>query len=85
MNVKTFIRNLYDYNSNQLPTIAYDQMHGELLFAPMQDPKGENSAISFNVKYDIANAFYRYAHPNIYGNKIHQYKNDVLYFFKSED
>ena len=41
-----------------MPTLSYDQTHQELLFSPMKYIDGEtNVAMSFNVKYKIANAF----------------------------
>ena len=84
-NVNTYIRNNFDYENNDInnmPTLSYDQMHQELLFAPMKYIDEEtNVAMSFNVKYKIANAFYSYLeNSNEFGNKIYQYKNDAIYF-----
>ena len=88
-NVNTYIRNNFDYKSNDInnmPTLSYDQTHQELLFSPMKYIDGEtNVAMSFNVKYKIANAFYSYLYNNEFGNKIHQYKNDAIYFCKEDN
>lgn len=90
-NIKTYLKNNYDYKTHPMPSLAYDQQHQELLFSPMMyvsnmqenntDKPNLNSVLSFNVKYRIANAFYSYMNNNNdFGNKLHQYKQDVLYF-----
>ena len=88
-NVNTYIKNNFDYKSNDInnmPTLSYDQTHQELLFSPMKYIDGEtNVTMSFNLKYKIANAFYSYLYNNEFGNKIHQYKNDAIYFCKEDN
>lgn len=89
-NVNTYVKNNFDYKSNDInnmPTLSYDQIHQELLFSPMKYiDKETNVAMSFNVKYKIANAFYSYLeNSNEFGNKIHQYKNDAIYFCNNSE
>lgn len=82
-NISTYIKNLYNYDSDtQFPSIAYDNTNSELLFSPIKYVNNDNDhAIAFNINYDTANSFYSFIkNSNLYGNKLHQYNRDVLYF-----
>lgn len=84
-NVQNLLNKCFDWDTKEVPSLTYDQIHEELQFSPIECDEFNitYAALIFNLKYNIATSIYSL--PNSKCQRTLQFEKDVVCFDKSED
>ena len=84
-NVQNLLNKCFDWDTKEVPSLTYDQIHEELQFSPIEcdEFKVAHSALIFNLKYNIATSIYSL--PNSKCQRTLQFEKDVICFDESRD
>lgn len=84
-NVQNLLNKSFDWNTEEIPSLTYDQIHEELQFSPIKCDEFDlkQAALIFNLKYNIATSIYSL--PNKKCSRTLQFENDVVCFNESKN
>lgn len=84
-NVQNLLNKSFDWNTDEIPSLTYDQIHEELQFSPIKCDEFDlkQAALIFNLKYNIATSIYSL--PNKKCSRTLQFENDVVCFNESKN
>lgn len=79
-NVQNLLNKCFDWNTKEVPSLTYDQIHEELQLSPIEynKPDVAQAALIFNLKYNIATSIYSL--PNSRCQRTLQFEKDVVCF-----
>ena len=79
-NVQNLLNKCFDWNTKEVPSLTYDQIHEELQLSPIEynEPDVAQAALIFNLKYNIVTSIYSL--PNSKCQRTLQFKKDVVCF-----
>lgn len=84
-NVQNLLNKSFDWNTEEIPSLTYDQIHEELQFSPIKCDEFDlkQAALIFNLKYNIATSIYSL--PNKKCSRTLQFEKDVVCFNESKN
>lgn len=84
-NIQNLLNKSFDWNTEEIPSLTYDQIHEELQFSPIKCDEFDlkQAALIFNLKYNIATSIYSL--PNKKCSRTLQFENDVVCFNESKN
>lgn len=84
-NVQNLLNKSFDWNTEEIPSLTYDQIHEELWFSPIKCDEFDlkQAALIFNLKYNIATSIYSL--PNKKYSRTLQFEKDVVCFNESKN
>lgn len=84
-NVQNLLNKYFDWDTKEVPSLTYDQIHEELQFSPIECNEfyAEYAALIFNLKYNIATSIYSL--PSRECQRTLQFEKDVICFNESRD
>lgn len=84
-NVQNLLNKYFDWDTKEVPSLTYDQIHEELQFSPIEYNEfyAEYAALIFNLKYNIATSIYSL--PSSKCQRTLQFEKDVICFNESKD
>ncbi len=84
-NVQNLLNKYFDWDTKEVPSLTYDQIHEELQFSPIECNEfyAEYAALIFNLKYNIATSIYSL--PSSKCQRTLQFEKDVICFNESRD
>lgn len=84
-NIQNLLNKSFDWNTEEIPSLTYDQIHEELQFSPIKCDEFNvtQAALIFNLKYNIATSIYSL--PNSKCSRTLQFEKDVVCFNENED
>lgn len=84
-NVQNLLNKSFDWNTEEMPSLTYDQIHEELQFSPIKCDEFDlkQAALIFNLKYNIATSIYSL--PNKKCSRTLQFEKDVVCFNESKN
>ena len=84
-NVQNLLNKSFDWNTEEIPSLTYDQIHEELQFSPIKCDEFnlKQAALIFNLKYNIATSIYSL--PNRKCSRTLQFEKDVVCFNESKN
>lgn len=79
-NVQNLLNKCFDWNTKEVPSLTYDQIHEELQFSPIECDEFDvaYAALIFNLKYNIATSIYSL--PKSKCQRTLQFEKDVVCF-----
>lgn len=79
-NVQNLLNKCFDWNTKEVPSLTYDQIHEELQLSPIEynEPDVAQAALIFNLKYNIATSIYSL--PKSKCQRTLQFEKDVVCF-----
>lgn len=79
-NVQNLLNKCFDWNTKEVPSLTYDQIHEELQFSPIECDEFDvaHAALIFNLKYNIATSIYSL--PKSKCQRTLQFEKDVVCF-----
>lgn len=80
-NVQNLLNKYFDWDTKEVPSLTYDQIHEELQFSPIEcnEFKVVHAALIFNLKYNIATSIYSLP-KNKNSQRTLQFEKDVVCF-----
>lgn len=84
-NIQNLLNKSFDWNTEEIPSLTYDQIHEELQFSPIKCDEFnlKQAALIFNLKYNIATSIYSL--PNSKCSRTLQFEKDVVCFNESKN
>lgn len=84
-NIQNLLNKSFDWNTEEIPSLTYDQIHEELQFSPIKCDEFDlkQAALIFNLKYNIATSIYSL--PNKKCSRTLQFEKDVVCFNESKN
>lgn len=84
-NIQNLLNKSFDWNTEEIPSLTYDQIHEELQFSPIKCDEFDlkQAALIFNLKYNIATSIYSL--PNRKCSRTLQFEKDVVCFNESKN
>lgn len=84
-NIQNLLNKYFDWDTKEVPSLTYDQIHEELQFSPIECNEfyAEYAALIFNLKYNIATSIYSL--PSSKCQRTLQFEKDVICFNESRD
>lgn len=84
-NIQNLLNKSFDWNTEEIPSLTYDQIHEELQFSPIKCDEFnlKQAALIFNLKYNIATSIYSL--PNRKCSRTLQFEKDVVCFNESKN
>ena len=84
-NIQNLLNKSFDWNTEEIPALTYDQIHEELQFSPIKCDEFnlKQAALIFNLKYNIATSIYSL--PNKKCSRTLQFEKDVVCFNESKN
>lgn len=78
-NVQNLLNKYFDWDTKEVPSLTYDQIHEELQFSPIEynEFKVAHAALIFNLKYNIATSIYSLPKNS---QRTLQFEKDVVCF-----
>lgn len=78
-NVQNLLNKYFDWDTKEVPSFTYDQIHEELQFSPIEynEFKVAHAALIFNLKYNIATSIYSLPKNS---QRTLQFEKDVVCF-----
>lgn len=78
-NVQNLLNKCFDWDTKEVPSLTYDQIHEELQFSPIEYNEFEvaHAALIFNLKYNIATSIYSLPKNS---QRTLQFEKDVVCF-----
>ena len=79
-NIQNLLNKSFNWNTKEVPSLTYDQIHEELQFSPIEYDEFDvpHVALIFNLKYNIATSIYSL--PNSRCQRTLQFEKDVVCF-----
>ena len=84
-NIQNLLNKSFDWNTEEIPSLTYDQIHEELQFSPIKCDEFnlKQAALIFNLKYNIATSIYSL--PNRKCSRTLQFEKDIVCFNESKN